>query len=312
MTTYEIKEAQEKEKKLSFGAKQRAMITLSKHLFIMAFILIILFPVFYIISISLNPSGGISSSIIPDSFTLDHWKYVLGIPFRDPKTNKEIVSLFPIMTWLFNSLKISSITAFLMLFLSTTSAYALSRFRFKGREASLLTLMIIQMFPNIMAMVAFYFMLDYIGRFFPFFGTDSHGGLILVYLGGTPFNIWLIKGYFDTIPKSIEESAILDGCTKFQAFYKIMLPLSMPILSVVGLLTFINTFSDFILPSILLKSQDHLTFAVGIQIFISDAFSSRWGQFAAACVIGAFPISAVFLTIHKYIVSGLSMGGTKG
>lgn len=295
-----------------FRKRREAMIGLSKHLFLILLLFIILFPVFYIVSISFNPTGGIGSSIIPDEFTLNHWKYILGIPYIDPKTNQEVVSAFPILTWLYNSLKISSISAFMMLLLSTTSAYALSRFRFKGRESSLLALMIIQMFPNIMAMVAFYFMLDYLGTYLPYFGTDSHGGLILVYLGGTPFNIWLIKGYFDTIPKSIEESAILDGCTKFQAFYKIMLPLSAPILAVVGLLTFINTFSDFILPSILLKSQDNLTFAVGIQIFISDAFSSRWGQFAAACILGAFPIAAIFLTIHKYIVSGLSMGGTKG
>jgi maltose/maltodextrin transport system permease protein len=300
------------QKQMSFNIRHKAISSLAKHLLLLSLLIIVLFPVLYIISISVNPSGGIGSSLIPSDLTLNHWKYILGIPYIDPKTNQEIISVFPIMTWLYNSLKISSISAILMLFLSTTSAYALSRFKFKGRDASLLVLMIIQMFPNIMAMVAFYFMLDYLGGYFPSFGTDSHGGLILVYLGGTPFNIWLIKGYFDTIPNSIEESAILDGCTKFQVFYKIIIPLSTPILAVVGLLTFINTFSDFILPSILLKSQDNLTFAVGIQIFISDAFSSRWGQFAAACIMGAFPIAAIFLTIHKYIVSGLSMGGSKG
>jgi maltose/maltodextrin transport system permease protein len=312
MTSLDLATPQRKSNHLMFKVKQKAISSLAKHLFLMSLLLIILFPIFYIISISVNPTGGIGSSLIPEVFTFAHWKYILGIPYIDQKTGKEIVSVFPIMTWLFNSLKISSISAFMMLFLSTTSAYALSRFKFKGRDTSLLVLMIIQMFPNIMAMVAFYFMLDYLGGYFPSFGTDSHGGLILVYLGGTPFNIWLIKGYFDTIPNSIEESAVLDGCTRFQVFYKIILPLSTPILAVVGLLTFINTFSDFILPSILLKSQDNLTFAVGIQIFISDAFSSRWGQFAAACILGAFPIAAIFLTIHKYIVSGLSMGGSKG
>lgn len=161
-------------------------------------------------------------------------------------------------------------------------------------------------------MVAFYLMLDKLGQYVPGLGTDSHGGLILVYLGGTPFNIWLIKGYFDGLPKSIEESARLDGCSHFQAFYKIIIPLSAPILSVVALLTFINTFSDFILPSILLKTQDKFTFAVGIQIFISEAFSGRWGQFAAACIMGAIPISALFYSIHQYIVSGLASGGSKG
>lgn len=299
------------EKSTGFKFQKAQMESLAKHLFLWTLLMIVLFPIIYIISISFNNSGSIGSKLIPESLTLNHWKYILGIPYMDA-AGKEVLSPFPIMLWLWNSIKISSVSAVLMLLLSTTSAYALSRFRFRGRQSSLLVLMIIQMFPNIMAMVAFYFMLDFLGGFIPWLGTDSHGGLILVYLGGTPFNIWLIKGYFDTIPKSIEESAIMDGCTKFQAFWKIVLPLSTPILAVVGLLTFINTFSDFILPSILLKSGDKLTFAVGIQIFISDAFSGRWGPFAAACFLGAFPISAIFFTIHKYIISGLAMGGTKG
>lgn len=285
---------------------------LAKHLGLIAFLLIVLFPIFAIISIAFNSSGTLGASLIPETLSLNNWKYVLGIPYKDIVSGEEIVSSFPIMLWLFNSIKIALITAVLMLLLSTSSAYALSRFRFKGRETSLLVLMVIQMFPNIMAMVAFYYMLDFLGQVLPFFGTDTHGGLILVYLGATPFNIWLIKGYFDTIPRSIEDSARLDGCTRFQVFTKIIIPLSTPILTVVGLLTFINTFSDFILPSILLKSQDQMTFAVGIQIFISEAFSSRWGQFAAACLIGAIPISALFYSVHKYIVSGLAMGGVKG
>ncbi|OFZ26972.1 MAG: hypothetical protein A2381_20320 [Bdellovibrionales bacterium RIFOXYB1_FULL_37_110] len=292
--------------------KQRAAIELAKHLILITFLMLILFPIFYIISISLNPIGSIGSDIVPPHLSLTHWRYILGLPYTDGVTGEIKTSSFPMLIWLFNSIKISVITALLMLFLSTTSAYALSRFNFKGKKLSLLTLMIVQMFPNIMAMVAFYLMLDFIGQYVPGLGTDTHGGLILVYLGMTPFNIWLIKGYFDTIPKSIEESAIMDGCTRFQAFYKIVIPLSTPILAVVALLTFINTFSDFILPSIILKTQDKLTFAVGIQIFVSEAFSNRWGQFAAASILGAFPISAIFLCIHKYIVGGLTVGGSKG
>lgn len=295
-----------------FYLKKKKIESLAKHLGIIAFLLIILFPVIAIISISFNPQATLGASLVPENFSLNNWRFVLGIPYNDPITQEVIVSDFPILKWLFNSLKIAAITSILMLVLSTTSAYALSRFRFTGRDWSILTLMIIQMFPNIMAMVAFYFLLDAIGKVIPGLGIDTHGGLILVYLGGTPFNIWLIKGYFDTIPRSIEDSARLDGCSHFQVFRKIILPLSTPILTVVGLLTFINTFSDFILPSILLSSQDQLTFAVGIQIFISDAFSSRWGQFAAACLLGAIPISALFYSIHRYIVSGLSLGGVKG
>ncbi len=297
---------------MSFIQKKKSMEVLARHLFLVSILIVVLFPVLYVISISLNKTGSMSADLIPNDISLNNWKYILGIDYVDQLSGKTISSPFPIMKWLWNSVKVSGITSILMLLLSTTSAYALSRFKFVGKQSSLLVLMIVQMFPNIMAMVAFYFMLDFIGNYIPGLGPDTHGGLILVYLGGTPFNIWLIKGYFDTIPKSIEESAVMDGCNRLQAFWRIIIPLSTPILAVVGLLTFINTFSDFILPSILLKSQENMTFAVGIQIFISESFSSRWGQFAAACILGAIPITAIFFSIHKYIVSGLSAGATKG
>jgi maltose/maltodextrin transport system permease protein len=291
---------------------QRDMSTLAKHLLIITIIVIVLFPILFVIALSFNTNGNLSGELIPKSMTLNHWKYCLGIDYIDPLTGLTVTSPYPILRWLFNSVKVSSISSILMLFLSTTSAYALSRFRFKGRNYGLLAVMVIQMFPSIMSMVAFYLILDYMGGYIPWLGIDSHGGLILVYLGGTPFNIWLIKGYFDTIPKSLEESAQLDGLSPFQIFSKIVIPLSAPILAVVGLLTFINTFSDFILPAILLKSEPNLTFSVGIQLFITEAFSNRWGQFAAACIIGATPICALFFSIHKYIISGLAAGASKG
>ena len=295
-----------------FEKKRIAAKTLVKHLALIALIFVILIPVIFVISISLNPTGSLNSPLWPKDFSLVHWKYVLGIPYIDPTDGVLKTSPFPILLWLYNSIKVSTITAILMLALSTTSAYALSRFQFRGKQLSLLSLMLIQMFPNIMAMVAFYLILDFIGAHVPLLANDTHGGLILVYLGGTPFNIWLIKGYFDSLPKSLEESAIIDGATRFQAFYKVMLPLCVPIVAVVGLLTFINTFSDFITPSIILKSQDKFTFSVGIQIFVSEAFSARWGQFAAASILGATPICLIFFAIQKYIVSGLSAGSTKG
>ncbi len=288
--------------------KKEQATMLARHLFLIAISIVVIFPVFYVISISFNPLGAIGSDFIPDKFSLTHWKYILGLPYIEGEST---VTNFPIIRWLFNSLKISFLTSLLVLFLSTTSAYALSRFKFRGRKTSLLVLMIVQMFPSIMALVAFYLILTFIGKYFPWLGTDTHWGLILVYLGGTPFNIWLIKGYFETIPASMEEAAIIDGCSRWQAFYKILLPLSVPILAVVGLLTFIGTFADFIVPSVLLKSQDQLTFAVGIQLFISESFSNRWGQFAAASILGALPIMLVFFSIHRYIISGLSAGGVK-
>ncbi len=294
-----------------FNRKKLSLDKLLSHLMLIAIALIVLLPVFVVVSVSLSKGGSLKTGLIPDAISFDNWKYILGIPYLS-STGETVVSPYPIMLWLFNSIKVSIISAFLMLLFSTTAAYSLSRFKFKGKEMSLMFLMVMQMFPNMMAMVAFYFMLDFIGQGIPALGIDTHWGLILIYLGGTPFNIWLLKGYFDTLPRSIEESARMDGCTHFQAFYKIVLPLCTPILAVIGLLTFISTFSDFILPSILLKSQDQMTFAVGIQIFISESFASRWGQFAAASILGALPVSLLFFSIHRYIVDGLSHGGVKG
>lgn len=294
-----------------FNKKKLSLDKLLSHLMLIAIALIVLLPVFVVVSVSLSKGGSLKTGLIPDAISFDNWKYILGIPYLS-STGETVVSPYPIMLWLFNSIKVSIISAFLMLLFSTTAAYSLSRFKFKGKEMSLMFLMVMQMFPNMMAMVAFYFMLDFIGQGIPALGIDTHWGLILIYLGGTPFNIWLLKGYFDTLPRSIEESARMDGCTHFQAFYKIVLPLCTPILAVIGLLTFISTFSDFILPSILLKSQDQMTFAVGIQIFISESFASRWGQFAAASILGALPVSLLFFSIHRYIVDGLSHGGVKG
>lgn len=295
----------------SYTKKKKNINKLLSHLLLIAIALIVLLPIFSVISVSLSKSGSLKSGFSLKDLSLDNWKYILGIPYIN-SMGESIVSPYPIMKWLFNSLKVSLISSLLMLLFSTTAAYSLSRFKFRGKETSLMFLMVMQMFPNMMAMIAFYFMLDFIGQGVPALGIDTHGGLILIYLGGTPFNIWLLKGYFDTLPRSIEESARMDGCTHFQAFTRIVLPLCTPMLAVIGLLTFISTFSDFILPSILLKSQDQMTFAVGIQIFISESFASRWGQFAAASILGALPISLLFFSIHHYIVDGLSHGGVKG
>lgn len=295
----------------TYNKKKQSLDKLLSHLMLIAIAIIVLLPVFVVVSVSLSKGGALKTGLIPEAISFDNWKYILGIPYVNA-VGETVVSPYPIMLWLFNSIKVSVISAFLMLLFSTTAAYSLSRFKFKGKETSLMFLMVMQMFPNMMAMVAFYFMLDFIGQGIPWLGIDTHWGLILIYLGGTPFNIWLLKGYFDTLPRSIEESARMDGCTHFQAFYKIVLPLCTPILAVIGLLTFISTFSDFILPSILLKSQDQMTFAVGIQIFISESFASRWGQFAAASILGALPVSLLFFSIHRYIVDGLSHGGVKG
>lgn len=261
-----------------------------------------LFPVAWIFSASLNPSNTlVGQRLIPRHPTLEHYVELFTNPAH------------PFGLWMWNSIKVSSLSAALTVGMAALAAYAFSRFRFRGRRAGLLALLVVQMFPQMLAMVAIYLMLLAIGRYVPSLGLNTHGGLILVYLGGAlGFNTYLIKGYFDTIPRSLEESAMIDGATPFQAFAYVILPLSRPVLAVIFLLSFIGTYSDFLLASILLKDKSLLTFAVGLRVFVSGQYSTRWGAFAAASLIGALPVATIFYLLRNQFVSGLTQGAVKG
>lgn len=287
------------------------MSNLVRRLAILGFICVILFPMAVVAIVSVSRLGSLSGGFDITQLTWEHWRYVFGLPVQDALTGEWRQPEFPILRWFSNSLIVASVSATLILVLSSLAAYALSRFSFRGRVLTLNSLLIVQLFPSAMAIIALFKLLESLGEWVPALGTDSLGGLILIYLGATPFNIWLLKGYFDTLPKSIEEAAVLDGCSPLRAFTHIVIPLSAPILAVVWLLAFIATFNDFIIPSVLLKTQNNFTFAVGIQIFVADAFANRWGQFAAACLFGATPVVMAFLWVHRYLISGLSAGAVK-
>ncbi|MFW6190548.1 MAG: sugar ABC transporter permease, partial [Candidatus Bipolaricaulota bacterium] len=198
-------------------------------------------------------------------------------------------------------------------FMCALGSYAFSRFRFTGRRTGLLGLLLIQMFPQMLAMVAIYALLLNLGSFIPWAGLNTHLGLLMVYLGGAlGFNTWLMKGYFDSIPHSLEESAQVDGASHFQAFVRIILPLARPILTVIFILTVISVYSDFILASILLQDSSKYTLAVGLKLFIFNNYDARWGIFAAAAIIGAIPIVVIFLALQDQLISGLTQGSVKG
>ena len=174
-------------------------------------------------------------------------------------------------------------------------------------------LLLVQMFPQFLALVAIYLIMDQIALVFPGLGLDSLFGLGLVYLGGAMgINAWLIKGFFDTIPMEIDESAKVDGASHGQIFWGIILPLAAPVLAVVGLLSFIFTMNEFIVASALLQSPDKLTLAVGLQQFIGDRYSENWGPFAAGALLAALPVLLLFIFLQKFIVSGLTQGSVKG
>jgi maltose/maltodextrin transport system permease protein len=183
--------------------------------------------------------------------------------------------------------------------------------KFRGKRASLTGLMLLQMFPSVLALIAIHAIFDRIGNVFPAFGIDSHWSLLLAYSGGIALHVWTIKGYFDTIPMEIEEAARVDGATPWQAFYMVLLPMALPILIVVFLLAFIGAIIEYPVASILLNEQSKLTLAVGSKLFL---YAQRffWGDFAAAAILSGLPITVVFLLAQRWMISGLTAGGLKG
>jgi ABC-type maltose transport system permease subunit len=215
--------------------------------------------------------------------------------------------------WLFNSVKVSTISTLLGVAITTMAAYAFSRMRFAGRVTMLKAILLIQVFPNLLAIVAIYVLIFQFGEIIPAIGLNTHAGLIMVYLGGSMgMNIWLMKGFMDTIPRAIDESGMVDGATHFQIFYHLLLPLMRPILVVIGILSFIGTYSDFILAKILLNDVNKYTLMVGLQIFTAGQFDQKWGVFAAGALLGALPIMIIYLALQDQITGGLTAGAVKG
>ncbi|MGQ9778586.1 MAG: sugar ABC transporter permease [Bacillota bacterium] len=261
-----------------------------------------LFPVVWVISAALDPANTVAGQrLIPRNASLANFAQLFDR------------SQQPFIIWFKNTFKVSLITAALVVCLTAAAGYAFSRLRFKGRRAGLFAIMLIQMFPQMLAMVAIYLIVLWIGDYVPFAGLDTHLGLILVYLGGAMgMNVWLVKGFFDTIPRSLEESAMIDGATPLQILTKIIVPLAKPILIVTFFLQFIGTYSEIVLARVLLASDEKLTMAVGLQNFIFDQYAKRWGIFSAAAIIGAIPVLVLFWILQKQLISGLTRGAVKG
>ena len=266
------------------------------------FILYALFPIVYVIGTSLNPSGSLQTSqIIPANPSLNNYRSLLT-----SKTN-------PFMLWMRNSLIVSTMTSILTVALCSLAAYSFSRFRWKSRKRLLQGLLLSQVFPNILAIVAVFLMLQQIGRIFPAFGLNTLGGLILIYLGGAiGFNTWLMKGFFDTVPRDLDESAMLDGASPWQTFTTIILPLVRPVLAVIFMLSFIGTYGDFLLARVLLTNTRQYTVAVGLSLFIGQQFGQRWGEFAAGAVLAAIPTMILFYISQSQLQGGLTSGAVKG
>jgi arabinogalactan oligomer/maltooligosaccharide transport system permease protein len=272
-----------------------------RHLVGIVMVVFAVFPLLYVLSASLNPAGSlVGSNALFQTVNVSNYIAL----FQNPDQ--------PFGLWFVNTLVIGGVTALATVLLGALAAYAFSRMRFSGRRVGLLSLMLIQMFPQFLAVVAIFLLLSSIGDVFPALGLGSQLGLILVYLGGAlGVNTYLMYGFFNTVPTSIDEAAKIDGASHAQIFFGIILRLVAPILAVVGLLSFIATTGEYVIASIVLTDPNTQTLAVGLYMFVSQQFSNNWSIFSAGAVLAALPVMVVFLLLQKYIVGGLTAGSVK-
>lgn len=279
------------------------------HAFLLLLCAMVITPFLIVLSVSLRPGNFASGSLIPSNISLEHWRYALGLPYAGAD-GKILTPELPVLLWLWNSVKVALASGLVSVLLSTTAAYALARLRFKGRGQVLTGLMLMQMFPAVLALVALYAIFDQLGTALPLIGINSHWAVVLAYSGGVAMHVWTIKGYFDTIPYEMEEAAKVDGATPWQAFWRVLLPMALPILMVVFLLAFIGAIIEYPVASVLLTQQDQLTLAVGAKMFVYE-HTYRWGDFAAAALLSGLPITAVFVLAQRWMIAGLAAGGVK-
>jgi ABC-type maltose transport system permease subunit len=293
---------QSKDKKTMTISQRRRVGLILRWLLAVVLILFSIFPVIWIVSASLDPVNNLATQkLVPDNAGFENFRELINNP------------IFPFFTWLWNSIKISVITTVLTLSLTTMAAFAFSRFRFAGRQGLLKAILLIQSFPNLLAIVALFSISKQIGDVFAALGPNTHAGLILVYLGGAMgMNIWLMKGYMDTIPRDIDESAHVDGANDWQVFSRLILPLLRPILTVIGILSFIGTYGEFIIARTLLTKRELQTVMVGLQIYTAGQYTQNWGVFSAGALIAALPIMIIYLVLQDQIVGGLTQGAVKG
>jgi ABC-type maltose transport system permease subunit len=272
-----------------------------RYLIAIVLILFAVVPALWVISASLNPAKSLSSGTFwPKNPGLTNYVQLLNNQF------------FPYGKWLLNSLKIASITSIITVMITCLTGYALSRFRFEGRRTLMSAILILNVFPSLLAIVALFAIMQQFGQYIPWLGLDTHGGLIMIYVAGAMgINALMVKSYIDAIPKELDESAMVEGASHWQTFQQIIFPMIVPMVITVGILSFIASYGDFVIARVVLKAADNLTVMVGIMLFRSDRFDQDFGVITAGSVMAALPIILLYIPLQNYVISGLTAGSVK-
>ncbi|MGL4510483.1 sugar ABC transporter permease [Cetobacterium sp.] len=274
--------------------KIRTLEKIAVHILLIIIALCVLIPVIWIVLSSLQEGNSLfSSTLIPKKLTIKHYINL----FKETD--------FPL--WYWNTFRIAVANMCISVVITTLTAYVFSRYKFKGKKAALITVLVLQMFPSFLAMTAIFILLSKLNL------LDTFTGLILVYSAGqVPYNSWLVKGYFDGIPKTLDEAARVDGAGHMTIFLKIILPLAKPIIVLVAITNFMGPWFDFIFPQLVLRSQNKRTLAMGIFDWIQKGANDNFTMFAAGAILVAVPITILYMFLQKHIVKGLSAGAVKG
>lgn len=279
------------------------------HVFLVISVLLTIYPILWVVTIAFSGNQSLAISTLPEDPTFwDRLRAITPWPETVSLSNfRSVLTEQPFGRWVLNSAIVSLATTVVGVFLACTAGYAFSRFNFPGRRTGMMAFLVSQMFPGTLMLIPLYIILvQWLGL------GSSRIGLVLVYATtAIPFCVWMLKGYFDTIPKDLEEAALLDGATSGQIFWKIILPLAKPAVAVTALFSFMTGWNEFILAATFMDQEQMYTAPVGLRFFVGG-FSQQWGYFAAGSIIVSIPVVALFLFLQKYLVSGLTAGSVKG
>jgi arabinogalactan oligomer/maltooligosaccharide transport system permease protein len=279
------------------------------HAFLVAVVLVTIYPVLWVVTIAFSGNQSLAIADVPaDPSTWDRLRAILPWPAHWSAANfVSVMTDQPFARWVQNSALIAAATTLVGVFLACTGAYAFSRFKFPGRRAGMMAFLVSQMFPGTLTLIPLYII---IVQWLGLGGTRI--GLIIVYATTSiPFSVWMLKGYFDTIPRELEEAAVIEGAGPGTVFWRIILPLAKPAIAITALFSFMTAWNEFILAATFMNQEELYTAPVGLKFFVGG-FQQQWGYFAAGSIIVSVPVVALFLYLQRYLVSGLTAGSVKG